>query len=77
VNGTYIYNWQVPEEAGPGPADGSSVFWTYQSMVDWNFDLFTGLAGGIIVTRRGAAGAIGVPSDVDREVCSNGALECV
>jgi FtsP/CotA-like multicopper oxidase with cupredoxin domain len=28
---THIYTWQVPERAGPGPNDGSSVVWLYHS----------------------------------------------
>jgi hypothetical protein len=29
---THIYTWQVPERAGPGPNDPSSVVWLYQSV---------------------------------------------
>src|SRR5262249_41189476 len=30
----YTYTWRVPERAGPGPMDGSSVLWMYHSHVD-------------------------------------------
>ena len=30
---THLYTWEVPERAGPGPADGSSVVWLYHSHV--------------------------------------------
>ena len=31
---TYTYTWKVPERAGPGPGDGSSVLWMYHSHTD-------------------------------------------
>ena len=31
---TYTYTWKVPERAGPGPMDGSSMMWMYHSHVD-------------------------------------------
>jgi hypothetical protein len=39
-----------------------------QSMADGEFDLFTGLIGPIIITRRGMGGPDRRPTDVDREV---------
>jgi manganese oxidase len=64
---THIYIWQVPERAGPGPADPSSVFWLYHSHCDELRDVASGLFGGIVVTRRGMALADGRPKDVDHE----------
>jgi FtsP/CotA-like multicopper oxidase with cupredoxin domain len=64
---TCIYHWSVPERAGPGPADPSSVVWLYHSHVDAPRDTNTGLVGVILVTRRGAARPDGSPRDVDRE----------
>ncbi len=64
---TYNYTWQVPERAGPGPGDGSSILWMYHSHVNEPVDENSGLIGPIIVTRRGQARANGVPTDVDRE----------
>lgn len=65
--GTHVYVWPVPERAGPGPKDGSSVLWMYHSHVDDVRDINTGLFGPIIVTARGMARADGSPVDVDRE----------
>ena len=43
--GTHTYVWPVPERAGPGPMDGSSVMWMYHSHVDEVRDINTGLFG--------------------------------
>jgi len=64
---TYTYVWQVPERAGPGPADPSSIAWLYHSHVDERFDVNSGLIGAIVVTRKGMARPDGTPKDVDRE----------
>lgn len=63
----HTYVWQVPERAGPGPADPSSVFWLYHSHADELQDIASGLFGMIVVTRRGMARPDGRPKDVDRE----------
>jgi FtsP/CotA-like multicopper oxidase with cupredoxin domain len=65
--GTHLYQWQVPERAGPGPNDGSSVMWMYHSHVDEAQDTYSGLMGPIEITARGDARADGSPKDVDRE----------
>ena len=65
--GVYTYTWEVPERAGPGPADGSSIVWMYHSHTDETRDINTGPIGPIIVTRRGMANADGTPKDVDDE----------
>jgi FtsP/CotA-like multicopper oxidase with cupredoxin domain len=64
------YWWAVPDRAGPGPADVSSVAWTYGSDIAEQRDVNTGMFGAIIVTRRGMARADGSPTDVDREIVS-------
>jgi len=64
---THTYVWQVPERAGPGPNDPSSVFWLYHSHADELRDIASGLFGGIVVTRRGMALSDGRPKDVDHE----------
>lgn len=69
--GTYTYVWPVPERAGPGPMDGSSVMWMYHSHVDEVRDINTGLFGPIIITARGKARADGSPNDVDREIIAS------
>ncbi|HSG82803.1 MAG TPA: multicopper oxidase domain-containing protein, partial [Gemmatimonadota bacterium] len=67
IGGTHVYTWEVPERAGPGPGDGSSVLWMYHSHVQEVADVNAGLVGPMIVTARGVAREDGSPSDVDRE----------
>jgi hephaestin len=66
--GRHTYVWQVPDRAGPGPHDGSSIMWMYHSHTDEVSDTYAGLMGPIEVTRHGQARADGSPKDVDREV---------
>ena len=54
---TFTYQWEVPERAGPGPEDPSSIVWVYHSHVDEYRDVASGLVGAIVVTRRGQANA--------------------
>lgn len=67
---TYTYHWRVPERAGPGPEDGSSVVWLYHSHVDSIADTNSGLVGPIVITAKGMANPDGSPKDVDREFFS-------
>jgi hypothetical protein len=64
---THIYTWEVPERAGPGPNDPSSVVWLYHSHADELRDVESGLIGAILISRKGMAGRDGRPKDVDRE----------
>jgi manganese oxidase len=67
---THVYTWEVPERAGPGPNDPSSIVWLYHSHTNELKDVESGLIGALIITRRGMADADGKPKDVDREfVC--------
>lgn len=66
--GTAVYEWPVPERAGPGSADGSAAFWMYHSHSDEVRDVNAGLIGPMIVYASGALGADGRPTDVDREL---------
>lgn len=67
---THVYTWEVPERAGPGPNDPSSIVWLYHSHAYEMRDVHSGLVGAIIISRRGASDAAGKPRDVDREfVC--------
>ena len=63
----FTYIWQVPERAGPGPGDPSSIIWSYHSHVDEVTDTNAGLVGPIIVTRHDLANPDGTPKGVDRE----------
>jgi FtsP/CotA-like multicopper oxidase with cupredoxin domain len=65
---TFTYTWEVPERAGPGPADPSSIVWLYHSHVDERRDVNAGLIGAIVITRRGMARPDATPKDVDREI---------
>jgi len=67
---THTYTWEVPERAGPGPSDGSSIVWLYHSHVNEQRDVNSGLIGAIIITARGMARPDGSPKDVDREFVS-------
>jgi FtsP/CotA-like multicopper oxidase with cupredoxin domain len=64
---TFTYTWNVPERAGPGPNDPSSVVWFYHSHVDERRDVNSGLIGAMVITRKGMARPDGTPKDVDRE----------
>lgn len=64
---TYTYTWNVPERAGPGPHDPSSVVWTYHSHINEVSDTYAGLVGPMIITRHGEANPDGTPKGVDRE----------
>jgi manganese oxidase len=64
---TFTYTWGVPERAGPGPSDPSSIVWLYHSHVRERRDVNSGLIGAIVVTRRGMARPDGTPNDVDKE----------
>jgi hephaestin len=64
---THTYTWQIPERAGPGPNDPSSLFWLYHSHCDELRDVASGLFGGFVVTRRGEALPDGRPRGVDHE----------
>ena len=67
---THLYTWEVPERAGPGPNDPSSIVWLYHSHANELKDVESGLIGALIITRRGMADADGKAKDVDREfVC--------
>jgi hypothetical protein len=59
---------QVPERAGPGPLDTSSIMWMYHSHTDETRDTWAGLMGPIIITRAGLQlKEDGSPHDVDLE----------
>ena len=64
---THTYIWKVPERAGPGPNDPSSVVWLYHSHNYEARDTDAGLIGTILITRKGMARPDGTPKDVDRE----------
>jgi FtsP/CotA-like multicopper oxidase with cupredoxin domain len=64
---THTYRWEVPERAGPGPMDSSSVLWMYHSHIDKPAETNAGLIGPLVITARGKAKEDGSPADVNRE----------
>jgi manganese oxidase len=48
----FTYTWTVPETAGPGPGDPSSILWMYHSHFVESRDMNSGLLGPIIVSKR-------------------------
>ncbi len=64
---TYTYVWEVPERAGPGPNDPSSIVWFYHSHTNEMQDVNAGLIGAMVITRKGMGDADARPKDVDRE----------
>jgi len=64
---TWVYNYTVPDRAGPGPMDGSSIMWMYHSHSAEVSDDYSGMVGPVIVTKASMARPDGTPTDVDRE----------
>lgn len=65
---SHTYTWLVPDRAGPGPSDGSSVMWMYHSHTDEVSDTYAGLMGPMVITGAGMARPDGSPTDVEREI---------
>ena len=51
--GTFIYHWEADSDAAPGPNDPSSIVWLYHSHVDAVTEVYDGLIGTIVVTKKG------------------------
>jgi hypothetical protein len=68
TGGHHTYTWLVPDRAGPGPGDPSSVMWMYHSHTDEIGDTYAGLQGFMAITARGMARPDGSPKDVDQEI---------
>ncbi len=60
---SHTYEWLVPERAGPGPNDPSSIVWMYHSHVNSPKATNSGLIGPIVISRESG----GYASDIDRE----------
>lgn len=64
----YTYHFYTPESAGPTEGQPSSTVWLYHSHVDMDeADVYAGLVGAIIVTKKGMGDENAKPIDVDRE----------
>lgn len=67
-DGTFTYHWEVNADAAPGPADPSSIVWLYHSHVDAVTEVYDGLIGTIVVTKKGMERSEADPSpkDIDK-----------
>ena len=67
-DGTFTYHWEVGEDAAPGPNDPSSIVWLDHSHVDAVTEVYDGLIGTIVVTKKGMARSDddARPKDVDK-----------
>lgn len=64
----FTYLWTVPERAGPGPADPSTIVWLYHSHANEITDTYAGLSGGLVIGRKGDVNKTTLfGSDVDHE----------
>ncbi len=63
----FTYIWETDADAAPGPNDPSSIVWVYHSHVDSVTEIYDGLIGTIVVTKKGMARskADPRPKDVD------------
>ena len=50
---SFTYTWEVDAGSAPGPADPSSIVWVYHSHVDSVTEIYDGLIGTIVVTKKG------------------------
>ncbi|KAI8579740.1 hypothetical protein K450DRAFT_240100 [Umbelopsis ramanniana AG] len=66
----YIYVWDVPTVSGEAIGNFSSTLWTYQSLVDPQHDLQTGLIGPLVVYKKGMLmdDYLSRPESIDREI---------
>ena len=51
--GMFTYHWEADSDAAPGPNDPSSIVWLYHSHVDAVTEVYDGLIGSIVVTKKG------------------------
>ncbi|KAL4520840.1 hypothetical protein Ndes2437A_g04801 [Nannochloris sp. 'desiccata'] len=61
-NTTVSVTWQVPETAGPGPNDPSTIGWMYHSHSDEVADPLAGLVGMIVIGRPGSMQSLNTTS---------------
>jgi len=73
---TYTYTLQVPERAGPGPNDPSSIPWIYHSHTNEVRETNAGLVGAIVVTRAGISHPVSAHT-LRRTFCTAGLISGV
>ena len=49
----FTYHWEADRDAAPGPNDPSSIVWLYHSHVDAVTEVYDGLIGTVVVTKKG------------------------
>jgi len=66
---TFTYEWEATADAAPGPNDPSSIVWVYHSHVDSVTEIYDGLIGTIVITKKGfeRSKSDPRPKDVDAE----------
>lgn len=65
---TFTYHWEADSDAAPGPNDASSIVWIYHSHVDAVTEVYDGLIGTVVVTKKGMERAPDDPrpKDIDK-----------
>ena len=65
---TFTYHWEADSDAAPGPNDPSSIVWLYHSHVDAVAEVYDGLIGTVVVTKKGMERAPNDPrpKDIDK-----------
>ena len=64
----FTYHWEADSDAAPGPNDPSSIVWLYHSHVDAVTEVYDGLIGTVVVTKKGMERAANDPrpKDIDK-----------
>ena len=64
----FTYHWEADSDASPGPNDPSSIVWLYHSHVDAVTEVYDGLIGTVVVTKKGMERAPNDPrpKDIDK-----------
>ena len=64
----FTYHWEVDSDSAPGPNDPSSIVWLYHSHVDAVTEVYDGLIGTVVVTKKGMERALDDPrpKDIDK-----------
>lgn len=65
---SFTYTWHADHDASPGPADPSSIVWVYHSHVDSVTEIYDGLIGTIIITKKGMERSASDPRPKDVDV---------
>ena len=66
--GKFTYHWEADSDAAPGPNDPSSIVWLYHSHVDAVTEVYDGLIGTVVVTKKGMERSADDPrpKDIDK-----------